>query len=188
MDAGWTLGGLWVDSWWTLGGPWVDGTQKKGHGRCTGWSRKVDGLVTACGRDGHGSWTGWSWKVFKIERFTVFFKIVWLKTIIQVRTLILWRPPWTVILVRTLMDGHFIGGAHWPRENVCLNYFFKFPVFLISILNDKKIFDVLENCNQGNLLSFITDAKIKPIPLPGSNLLARLNLYFYFEKKNNEKI
>ena len=34
-----------------------------GHGRWTGWSRKVDGMVTESGWDGHGRWTGWSRKV-----------------------------------------------------------------------------------------------------------------------------
>ena len=28
-----------------------------GHGRSTGWSRKVDGMVTEGGRDGHGKWS-----------------------------------------------------------------------------------------------------------------------------------
>ena len=58
MDAGrtvkWTVG-------WTVVGRWVDGIQKfwngmvteggrDGHGRWTGWSRKVDGMVTESGR------------------------------------------------------------------------------------------------------------------------------------------
>ena len=63
VDGGWTVGGRWVDSGWTLGGLWVDGTKKNGNGRWTGWSRKVDGMVTEGGWDGHGRWTGWSRKV-----------------------------------------------------------------------------------------------------------------------------
>ena len=57
VDAGWTLGGRWVDGGWTMGGRWVDGTKKNGNGRWTGWSRKVDGMVTEAGRDGHGKWS-----------------------------------------------------------------------------------------------------------------------------------
>ena len=78
VDAEWTVGGRWVDAGWTLGGSRVDGTKKNGNGRWTvwprkgtGWSWKLNGMVTEAGRDGHGSWTGWSRKVVKIERFTV---------------------------------------------------------------------------------------------------------------------
>ena len=57
-----------MDGRWTVGGRWVDGIQKfcngmvmeggrDGHGRWTGWSRKVDGMVTEAGRDGHGKWS-----------------------------------------------------------------------------------------------------------------------------------
>ena len=51
------MSGCWVDGVWTLGGRWVDGTKKNGNGRWTGWSRKVDGMVTEGGWDGHGRWT-----------------------------------------------------------------------------------------------------------------------------------
>ena len=68
MDGGWTLGGRYVDGGWTLGGLWVDGIknfgtglererERDGHGRWTGWSRKVDGMVTEGGRNGHGKWS-----------------------------------------------------------------------------------------------------------------------------------
>ena len=61
MDGRWTLGGRWVDGRWTLGGRWVDAgwtlcgrypkiLERDGHGRLTGWSRKVDGMVTGSGR------------------------------------------------------------------------------------------------------------------------------------------
>ena len=46
MDAGWTVG-------WTLSGCWVDCINIFG----TGWSRKVDGMVTEGIRYGHGRWT-----------------------------------------------------------------------------------------------------------------------------------
>ena len=50
MDSGMDGG---MDGGWTLGGRWVDGTNNFG----TGWSRKVDGMVTESGRDGHGKWS-----------------------------------------------------------------------------------------------------------------------------------
>jgi len=55
MDAGWTLGGLLVDG--------IKILERNGHGRWTGWSRKVYGMITEGGRDGHGRWTGLSRKV-----------------------------------------------------------------------------------------------------------------------------
>ena len=78
MDGGWTLGGRWVDGIKNFGTGWsrkVDGmvteVGRDSHGRWTGWSRKVDGMGSEGGRDGHGRWTGWSRKVVKNERFTV---------------------------------------------------------------------------------------------------------------------
>jgi hypothetical protein len=56
MDGGWTVG-------WTVGGRWVDAVWTVSKNFGTGWSRKVDGMVTEGGRDGHGRWTGWSRKV-----------------------------------------------------------------------------------------------------------------------------
>ena len=53
MDAEWTMGGRWVDAGWTV--PII--LERDGHGKRTGWSRKVDGMVTEAGRDGHGKWT-----------------------------------------------------------------------------------------------------------------------------------
>ncbi len=54
MDGGMDAG---MDAGWTVGGRWVDGTKRNGNGRWTGWSRKVDGMVTEAGRDGHGKWS-----------------------------------------------------------------------------------------------------------------------------------
>ena len=64
MDGRWTVGGRLWDGRWTVGGRWVDGRKKigteagrYGHGSWTGWSRKLDGMVTEAGRDGHGEWS-----------------------------------------------------------------------------------------------------------------------------------
>ena len=53
MDRGMNGHGRWVDAGWTV--PII--LERDGHGRRTGWSRKVDGMVTEGGRDGHGKWS-----------------------------------------------------------------------------------------------------------------------------------
>ena len=63
VDGGWTVGGRWVDGGWTVGGRWVDaGWTVGGRWVDAGWTvtRKT---VTEGGRDGHGRWMGWSRKV-----------------------------------------------------------------------------------------------------------------------------
>ena len=52
---GWTLGGRWSDAGWTVSRILErDGVGQDGHGSWTGWSLKVDGMVTEAGGDGYG--------------------------------------------------------------------------------------------------------------------------------------
>ena len=59
IDAGWTV--KWTVGWtlgwtvrltlvWTLGGRYPKILERDGHGRWTGWSRKLDAMVTESGQ------------------------------------------------------------------------------------------------------------------------------------------